>query len=342
MSLWKLKLSPLFGEKISLLNFYLCTTKLAVHKRIHNSFFLLFFFLLIYDSLFAQSLPNSRLSSYHTYLYQLEETEAKRLYEKGIQSIEESFLHTVLDSFPTDSSYKKQLAIGHYLFVRTQEHQLVLELQTVGKLRYQIIDNQRDLILLVHDSLGNAVSMVQVWVGGKQLPRDPLLDAFRLPKSRKEGLVRIQHEGHTDYYRIDAKNGPVTIKRVLRRIVYTIPIRWVWGVPYNFVAGIVSSVRYRYPNGWIGRLIRPFNSWYWDEKWSNRIRRKYGNSSYLITNQPKYRPGDTVRVKAFLMTKAGREVRRELPLILAGNQCQGEFSQRTGYDQTLSTRRLYL
>lgn len=275
---------------------------------------ILTFFLLksiLATSLWAQDLLNSRSSSYHTYLFQLKEAEASNLYSEGMEAMDESYLHSLLDSFPTDSGLQHSLARGHYLFAHTKHNQLVLELYSVGQLQFQVIDNQRDLILLVHDSLGTIIPNAEVWVGKKSIPFDPSLQAYRLPKVLTKGLVQLKYQGFTDYYQLHAKNGPPSFKRVLGRIVYTIPIRWLWRPPVQFVKGFVGSIWRRYPYGWADRLISKIQYSIWNEG--------FQGTSYFITNKPIYRPGDTVRMKAFVMNKKGRKLRRGLNLYLQGS-----------------------
>ncbi|MEM7368278.1 MAG: carboxypeptidase-like regulatory domain-containing protein [Bacteroidota bacterium] len=267
---------------------------------------------------FAQALLTSRSSSFHTYIFRLTEEEASSLYTNGI---EESYLHSLQDSFLTDSGLTKSLPRGHYLFAHIELNQLILELHTVSQLQFQIIDNQRDLILVVHDSVGNIIPDAEVLISNKQIPFDSHLQAYRLAKSRKEGLLRITYQGYTDIYHVSAEKGAATLKTVLRSIVFTIPIRWIWRPPVQFVRGIAGSIGSGYGKGWIGSLVRLFNgsaAYNALYKYENRKDLAYGESSYLITNKPIYRPGDTVRVKAFVMKKKGRKLRRNVPLTLIG------------------------
>jgi len=80
--------------------------------------FIKFLFLLIpifpVLKLQSQDLLNSRRSSYYTYIYKLTDSEAKKIYKNETWEVEESYFHTLIDSFPTDSQYTRKLETGHY------------------------------------------------------------------------------------------------------------------------------------------------------------------------------------------------------------------------------------
>ena len=82
---------------------------------------LLFFFLLCLDG-YAQKLTQSRQSSYFTYIYQITEKEAREVYKKDLWEVDRSFFHTLVDSFPTDKGYDRNLPQGHYLQVYAEKN----------------------------------------------------------------------------------------------------------------------------------------------------------------------------------------------------------------------------
>jgi hypothetical protein len=65
----------------------------------------------------AQNLVKSRKTSHYTYIYKITDKEAYKLYKRKKLRIDETNLHTLLDSFPTDSDYQKKLSKGHYVKV---------------------------------------------------------------------------------------------------------------------------------------------------------------------------------------------------------------------------------
>src|SRR5688500_8570201 len=78
----------------------------------------------------AQGLAGSRTSSYYTFIYKLSNEQAGELYN-DIWNLENSYLNSLHDFYPTGSIYRKKLPIGHYLFVSAKSGDFTGELQSV-------------------------------------------------------------------------------------------------------------------------------------------------------------------------------------------------------------------
>jgi hypothetical protein len=76
----------------------------------------------------AQHLTQSRQTSYYTYIFQLKDREAKRIYRKDLYVVDKTYFHTVIDSFPTGKQYEKALPYGHYLLTYADGGDLMYEL----------------------------------------------------------------------------------------------------------------------------------------------------------------------------------------------------------------------
>ncbi len=86
--------------------------------------------LLVSTVVLSQDLTKSRRSSYVTLIYTLNNEQAGILH-KDIWDFETSFLTNLYDSYPSDSVYQKDLPLGHYLFVKTVDGRLSIELKSV-------------------------------------------------------------------------------------------------------------------------------------------------------------------------------------------------------------------
>ena len=63
-------------------------------------------FLLIFsynNLLFAQNPDSCRQKSYYTYIFKISNSEAEKIYKKGINKIDSSFFHTLTDSFRNEN-----------------------------------------------------------------------------------------------------------------------------------------------------------------------------------------------------------------------------------------------
>lgn len=256
----------------------------------------------------AQDLLNSRHSSYFTYIYRLAPAEAHSLYETGLKVTNETFFHTLVDSFPTDSlQYKGSLPVGHYFFAHVQDAQLKLVLHSEDRLDIQLLNNKQDLGLIVHDSLGQPITDARVFVENKRIAFDAATQRYQLQKTHRKGLLRIEHGGHSSYFRIDhtGKGGrKFQLKRLHLYLIYYTPIRFVW-LP---IKALIRTIRWRNPTGWIRRVAAIFVP---------EFRRNEGEKKgYIVFSQPLYRPGDTVRFKAFITRPKGKPIDRTMEVFL--------------------------
>lgn len=266
--------------------------------------------LLLSYTAFSQRLPDSRKTSYYTYIYQLNQEEAISLYESGMKVVQESYFHTLVDSVETDSlPYTRKLPVGHYLLTHVESHQLVFSLKTVDRLKMELLNNKQDLALIVHDSLGNLISDAEVFIKKKRIPFDKPTQSYRLLKSYKDGLLRIEHAGHSTFFSITQSQyrRKFSLKRLPLRIAYSFPVKYLW-FP---VRDIVRTIKFGNPQGWIRSLVSIFDPYH---------RRNYRDfEGYVVLNKPVFRPGDTLRLKAFVSRPKGKPYRKDLRLELTNS-----------------------
>ncbi|MCU0444501.1 MAG: hypothetical protein MUE85_06245 [Microscillaceae bacterium] len=92
---------------------------------------LLIYLLTLVNLASAQDLTRSRQTSYFTFIYKISHTEARMFYKNSALPPQEKLFRALVDSFPHDSTYRRELPLGHYLFAFTQGNQLQYELETV-------------------------------------------------------------------------------------------------------------------------------------------------------------------------------------------------------------------
>lgn len=252
--------------------------------------------LAIAGSAVAQSkLAKSLQRSPYTYIYRLSADEVKRFYQKGAGVVDESFFHTLYDSYAAYTVYPEQIPHGHYLFAYASGPDLAYELKSINPYSVKLLPNQQDLVVLLHDSLGQVLTGAQVKVGGKKVPYDATTQTYRLPKYKKNGLLEVRYGGFVGYeYVTNTSKGPFSF----RRLPYTRPFYYLW----KPVQDVVHSIKYE-QSGWVRSVVSVFDDYY-----RNYDNEKY--TGYVATNKPKYQPGDTIRYKAFILMKNGRPYRR--------------------------------
>jgi hypothetical protein len=253
------------------------------------------------QSLFLQSQQNLSRGLQHsalTKVYKINEVEARKLTSRKRYDVDEHYLHTFVDSFPTFEKVPS-LPAGNYLLVFADHNKLKYRLHTVGDVQADFVSNHRDISVFVHDKEGNNISDASVAVGQKFLSFNAATNAYGPVLSKRSEKAHI-------IYRDTYYSFPVKITR---------PYRTRSRLLEN-IKSIFSSRQYYY-RSYFDRLTR-------NEK-------KF--KGFLAFSKPKYRPGDTVRVKAFVETNNGRFLKRALFLRLT--------SRNFDTDTILSTVRAF-
>ncbi|MCG8702428.1 MAG: hypothetical protein MI922_30530, partial [Bacteroidales bacterium] len=277
---------------------------------------------------YSQSLEKKRKTSYYTYIYKLNNKEARTICKKGAWKIDESFFHYKVDSFPTDSVYTNHLKQGYYLRTYANKNKQNIEFASVQYIDCKVITNHKDLCIQVYDSLGSIIADASVRVNNKLLPYDENIQSYIDKKSNKKGLLTIKHEDAVCYFNLERKLNNPAIKRITQQAIHKTPVKWVL-IPVEKVAFIpyhmVKSLIRMYPCGIFNDIKRVgvkaydiVDCWtapkYCDYDYS--FTRKF--KGYCVSNKPKYMPGDTVKLKAFIVNDKGKPLNKKIDLHLEG------------------------
>lgn len=256
---------------------------------------------------------NTSSQSPITAIYKITDDEAETLFKLPNLEMEDKYFHTFVDSFSDNRYHKRESLNGHYLFVKAINDELDVVLESFLTISAVPLNNRRDLTIQVIDSLGNLIEDAQVFFRKKKLKYDKSIQAFRKKKTNKGGFLKIKANGETIFYQVNDREKISVFKKRYYRFrsskigwVVTTPLRWGGKVWYFFKNGI--------QNGW----------WSWDI--FRRRKKDKSHRGYIVLNQPKYQPGDTVKVKAYLTNHKGKPLTRDLQL---------KFSQR--YNKPIST-----
>jgi TonB-dependent SusC/RagA subfamily outer membrane receptor len=252
---------------------------------------LLFVFLSIYSFSIAQNnLSDSRRTSVYTYIYKITKQEATTLYKSGMNKANEKYLHSIADSFKSSDDVPRLLP-GDYLFTYASDNKLVFEFHSEGDVECKLINNNRDLVVALHTKAGDLINDAEVFVRNKKIPYDKSIQSYRLSKFKKEGLIKVSRKDAVYFF-------PVTRNR------YKHPLQLQYKVPFKYVVQPVKKL--------------------FDKRKSYHRSYYYGRTPYearfhgfMVFNKPKYKPGDTVYLKAFVETKKGKPIKNDLLLRLS-------------------------
>lgn len=269
----------------------------------------------------AQDLTHARLGSFVTVVYKITPDEARFLARNITDAIPENFFHTVIHSFVTDSLNRKKLGPGHYLFVKSVADELQVEFEAVNNLEVKILNNQRDLQFVLLDLQGKEISKATPQVNGKSLEFDQKMKVFRLAKTNRQGLLEIQYEGHLNLFQLNRSYNNTFGNRLKRRVLYTFPMKQVLA-PFRYTFRSVKSLAK-------GNGVSPPPVFYKVRDWVSRFENGKDFKGFVYVQQPKYKPGDTVRLKAYVTYPKGRFFNRELELRLSRSG-SGSFNRKLG------------
>jgi alpha-2-macroglobulin len=240
-----------------------------------------------------------------TLIYRITDGEAERLYsDSRVGEVAENFFHTLVDTF-SRTGYNKKLDYGHYLFVKADWEALIVDLKSFYSFSALDAYNGRDLALQIVDSTGQALGDVKMAFRGKPVPFDEPTGAFRLRNLKKSGILTVQAGGETAFFEVDSSERPRLLQKRYRRFASSRTGRIVL-LPVRAGEGIVQF------------FIDGFGYGHWDWPFRGLFPSK-GNElqGYVALDKPRYRPGDTVRIKAYVARPNGKPWKNTVELALS-------------------------
>ncbi|UJP64691.1 carboxypeptidase-like regulatory domain-containing protein [Mongoliitalea daihaiensis] len=300
----------------------------------------------------AQDLLQSRQSSYFTYIYQLTDQEAEKIYREKPTNINKNYFHTLVDSFPTDTSLEKSLPRGHYLKTFAAQNQQVNTLLSIQNIQLFILNNEQDLLLQLLDTDGQLITDAQVRLGNKKLRFDAATQSYQDRKSNQEGLLIVKHKESTSFFELSKQQDNPWIRRTSKNILYQSPVQYVWK-PIYFVLSLpvdaYKSIKWHSTTGSIYQTAHFFERAYHRTAClfnpSHCNWRRYNLPStkgYLVFNKPKYMPQDSVFFKAFITNAKGKPTQTEVDTYLLGADQPTFLGQLKSYRKGAFEHRFYL
>ncbi|PWV56648.1 carboxypeptidase-like regulatory domain-containing protein [Chitinophaga sp. S165] len=231
-------------------------------------------------------LSQGRRTSVYEYLYELSNEEALEISSHGAGKINTSLLHTLKDSFPHDKGVPANIPPGNYLRVYAQNDQLQTVFLQVPNVYVKLADNNHDLVVILHDQKGNLIKDAKIKIGRHTLGFDASSSAWLLSKYERPGLLQVYYKGMLNcipltrdgyYYKVNP------LRRIKRKII--IAGSKLWGSRRDY-----------------------YNNWYNPSPYEREYR------GYMVFSKPIYKPGDTLKVKAYVTDRKGKPV--DKPLLL--------------------------
>jgi hypothetical protein len=249
-----------------------------------------------------------------TLIYKITAEEAIDFYTNEdilTEASQEKYLHNYVDSIQVRNGYTlkyhskiEALRHGYYLLVNAKKEKLNIELHSVHDYHIKLIDDN-DLTLQVLNKLNEVQSNAKVTFNNSQMKYNSPKQTYRKKNVRKDGIIKVEINGQTVFFEIEV-DGDSRWEAFLTQIGY-----------YELTA---KKRR---------RSIRESKK---QSKKGFRLQREVCKG-YIIINQPKYRQGDTVKVKAYVASKKGKPL--TTPLVFALYQKRLDYTSKVYEEKPL-------
>jgi hypothetical protein len=257
-----------------------------LHRAIILGFVVFFILFPVFSG--AQQFQKLKKNSYNTYIYKLSSAEAKDAFIAGKNKLS-SYCKVVVDSFPSDSVYNKKLPNGYYAFMNVKENIAVYYLMSYTDLQIKISSLHHKHALVVFDKTGVIRKDVKVSMNNKKIPFHAATQSFKFFYKKEEGLITV-HTTDGNFYFEYTDDGYEEYENFGERIraskLYALPKRTVSYSrrQINRLCAVLA-----------GKNLETYNG-------------------YMAFNKPKYLPGDTVKMKSFIVNSARKPISENLSL----------------------------
>lgn len=230
------------------------------------------------------SLLDSPRGSSEVHIYELSKDDLRKVHLD-----EEGFNEDMLRTFV--AKYKKGKKIpalprGNYVRVSVEENKLSYSEWVVDNLYVKKIPSDRFIVCL-YDTLGNIISNAEVKRGNRKFQFDDKTQTYSLSQVKDEEVIEIQHQGVFHYYSIENYQDYYNNSSFFKRLGWKFKRFW-------------SNTKY-----WVKGVFNPSE---------RAVSDKY--TGFVVFNKPKYKPGETVKIKAYLAKKNGSRYNKKVGIRL--------------------------
>lgn len=270
----------------------------------------------------AQNLLRSARQAAAGQIFTLEPTDARKLVTGGVSQVTDAWFTNLYSEYAHTKPFPNDLPPGHYMTTQIVGNQLHWTYLQVPNCVVYVENDQQHLMLKLYDLDGQVVEDALVRVGEQMLPFDGQTQTYKTDHAATNTLVEIEVDGNLQFFHLgregsDNVSYPASRgRRIANRWLVRPFMGWVikpvvftMRLPYDLA---VLAVKQRF-QGWPGLLRKRLLQ-------VAQLPRKIaggGNPiTFMVCSQPRYRPGDTVKVKAFVTDKGGVPIGRRLGVYL--------------------------
>lgn len=231
---------------------------------------------------FSQITKNPlRTSSWYTKIYKISAAELVKFHEWDSIPVAHFLQSEPYRQVFTDSLWAADLPIGNYVSIKIRESDLVAKLLNVSNLIALPVNNKNNLQIYIRNKNGGEAKANAVFVNGKKIHKNKNSATFytRYPKNKEEVFIEAHAATDTLFTslsKMDDLNYSIAQQRrrnYRQTKIYKI-LNWV---PHNFY------------------------------KLTHKTQKEkgLGTKGFIVFNQPKFKPLDTVKFKLYAINRKG-------------------------------------
>lgn len=262
-------------------------------------------FCLPFFSVAQQSLKDIRKKSWQTFVYQISAVDAIQ-YEKWDSIPVDKFYDAPLfNSYHADSSFEQKLPIGHYVLLSLTGNHISAQLYNRSDLLVLPVNNKYRLQLDVRKRSGQFPGNATVLVNNKKAVLNATSKTFWVQQKRwTEGTVIVHSPGDTLITYVSALDKLNTdISRQRKRNYRGSKIYKILSWVPRKSAGLFKKKRAAY---------------------------NIGARGYIIFNQPKYKPLDTLKFKGYIVNKKWKQYSQPVEVFIEYSARLQHYKQLVG------------
>lgn len=257
-------------------------------KELSTSIFIVMFF--FSGLLQAQNnLADSKRESERSYIYTINKDCLREIHLKD-KSINEDMLGQYVAEFATWDKKIPDLPAGNYIIVKSTSNQLNFTDHIVDDLYFKIVPSE-EMMLCLYDSLGNIIKDAVVKYGSKALKYNKTTQTYNTPSIKDGDMLEVNNRGVYHYIEIEKQH-------------------------YRYYASkknIFNAIWGKMKRGWYN-LKEGVNYIFHPEDRPT----KYKYTGFVVFNKPKYKPGETVKLKAYVSEYDGKPYNKSVDVRLYG------------------------
>lgn len=233
-----------------------------------------------------QKLSDSPTDAQTTLVFRLSHETLRDMYVEQ-EKLDDDHLRDLVCTYENGEEMP-ELPRGNYMVVTAEKNILVCTEHNVDDLTFAITEGERAYLEL-SDSLGRPITDAALRVGNRRISYDAALGAYSLKGVKDDEIVEVDNAGV--YHYIDISNPKESNKERTYHHRRPFMSKSWWRNVWRKTVSVVT-----YPI---------------------RFARRSGHNEFAVFSKPKYRPGERVKVKAYLTNRTGRPQRKPFDVVLS-------------------------